>query len=397
MRDLQRIRVLEIISGFAVEGPLGGIERFGIELVRALDRTRCEPILCGLWRYHTSYEEQWVPRLQDEGICAFFAADWEEAHPYRSFLKAWRGILRYLAGQSVHLIHSHCQFGDVAALLVALPLHAQALLRTVHNEREWPKRPGRRMFLTNILYPLFFRLEIGISRKVTDNLEHRLIARLLRRKSFCIYNAVNLERFSSPPDRNIRECKRKELGLSTEAPVVGTIGRLSLQKGYSTFVKAASLVLTEMPSVHFLIIGEGELEDELKKLATRLGVAHAVHFTGPRQDIEDLLTTMDLFVSSSLWEGLPTVILESMAAQIPIVATDVSGTREIVQDGVTGLLVPPGDPHSLAYAIIRILREREQAMAMTEQAYRLVQDFSIVQVARCYMEVYQRLLNPTRF
>jgi hypothetical protein len=169
-----RIRVLEIISGFAVEGPLGGIERFGIDLCRALDRTRLEPIACGLWSYGTPLEWRWVNQLVGEGIEAFIAATWAEDAPYRSFWRALRGIRTALAGQRVDIIHSHCQFGDVAALLLRRALGAQVVMRTVHNEREWVKRPLRRLVLTNWLYPLAFDAEIGVSQGVVDNLNQSL-------------------------------------------------------------------------------------------------------------------------------------------------------------------------------------------------------------------------------
>jgi glycosyltransferase involved in cell wall biosynthesis len=389
-----RIRVLEIVHGLAVEGPLGGIERFGIELVRAMDRSRVEPILCGLWHYHTPYEDQWLARLREEGIQAFVAADWSEAHPYRDFQQAWRGTLQALADQRLHLVHSHCQFGDVLALLVARRLGAQATVRTVHNEREWPRRPSRRLFLTNILYPLLFRQEIGISQQVTCNLDQRPLARLFRRRSLYLPNAIDLERFSACPNRAARRKKREELGLPADAPVVGTVGRLTVQKGYSFLLEAVPLVLEEMPAARFAIIGEGELAGELEGQARQLGVAHAVRFAGSRRDIEEMMAVMDLFASSSLWEGLPTVILESMAAHLPVVATDVSGTRELVQDGVTGLLVPPGDPPTLANAIVRVFQDPAHARAMAEAAYGRVQDFSIGRVAERHVELYQKLLAP---
>ena len=391
---MAKIRVLEIVHGLAIEGPLGGIERFGIELARALSRTPIEPVLCGLWRYHTPYEEQRIAQLRAEGIHVFFAADWDEFHPYRGFLKAWRGTIDNLAGQQVHLIHSHCQFGDGIALVVARPLHARAILRTVHNEREWPKRPGRRLLLTNFLYPLLFRQEIGISQAVTQNLDRRWLARLLGRKSVCLYNAIDLERFSTPVSQDTQREKRRDLDVPPGALLIGTIGRLTLQKGYAILLQAAAQVVARIPSAHFLIIGEGELESELEGLAKELGLARVVHFAGPRGDIEELLAIMDLFVSSSLWEGLPTVLLESMAARRPIVATDVSGTRELVQENVTGYLVPPGDPDALAEAILRALEERQRTAVMVASAYRRVQDFSINRVAEQHVELYSRLLAP---
>ena len=392
MKSMGKIRVLEIIHGFAVEGPLGGIERFGIELARALSQTDIEPILCGLWHYHTPFERRWLNTLRGERIQAFLAAEWDSSHPYRSFWRAWQGILDHLSGQTVHLIHSHCQFGDGIALLVAHPLQARFVLRTVHNEREWPKRPGRRLFLTNMLYPFAFRLEIGISHQVADNLAQRPLARLLKRQSLYVPNAIDLERFAPPPERQVCERNRRALGIPLDAPLVGSIGRLTRQKGYMHLLQSAGMVLTSLPNVHFLIIGEGELENELKAQASRLGIASAVHFAGARSNIEELLAVMDLFVSSSLWEGLPTVLLESMAARVPVVATDVSGTRELVQDGVTGLLVPPGDPRALSRAMIHMLQNLSLRAKMAEIAYQRVQDFSMNRIAARHCEIYHDLL-----
>jgi len=385
--------VVQIISGFAVEGPLGGIERFGIELARALDRALFTPILCGLWRYGTPHEEQWAVRLRGEGIDAFFASHWDEAHPYLSFLDAWRGTLRYLQGQKVHLLHSHCQFGDIAALLVARPMRADAVMRTVHNEREWPRRSLRRLLLTNILYPLAFRLEAGVSRQVVDNLTRRPVARLLRRKGICLRNAIDLRRFQMSRDPAELQSLRRQLGLPLEAPIVGTVGRLTRQKGYDVLLEAVGPVLTEVPAAHFLIVGGGDLEVDLRRLAAKLGVADAVHFLGPRSDVAELLSIMDVFVSSSLWEGLPTVILESMASGVPVVATDVSGTRELVQDGDTGRLVPAKDAASLASAVVWMLREPSEAYCLRERACSRVQDFSIERVAEHHTRVYRELLG----
>ena len=384
--------MLELINGFAIEGPLGGIERFGIELVRALDHTRVEPTLCGLWRFGTPYEESHVEQLCASGIQAFFAADWDEAHPYRSFLRAWRGIRHQLALQRFDIIHSHCQFGDGLAILLARQLHAHALVRTVHNEREWPKRPGRRLFLTNLLYPLVFRQEFGVSRQVVGNLNTRPVARLLRRSGQCMHNALNLERFSSPQPGNIRQEIRRALRLPVQTILIGTIGRLTQQKGYSVLLHAARAVLEEIPAAHILIVGEGELRDALESLTEQLSIGHATHLLGARDDIEELLAAMDLFVSSSLWEGLPTVILEAMASGVPIVATDVSGTRELVRDGVTGRLVPAGDAALLAQAIVSALQDVGHTHEMVKGARALVQDFSIEQVAQQHVEAYSTLL-----
>lgn len=387
-----RIRVLEIISGFAVEGPLGGIERFGIDLCRALDRTRLEPIACGLWSYGTPLEQRWLNQLARDEIEAFIAAPWVEDAPYRSFWQAVRGIRAALAGRQVDIIHSHCQFGDVAALLLKRALRAQVVIRTVHNEREWPKRPLRRLVLTNWLYPLAFDAEIGVSQGVVDNLNRRPGARWRKRQAPRIYNSLDFRRFSSVQVDRVG--KKIEVGLPHDATVIGSIGRLVSQKGYSILLEAAQSVLEHFPQVRFVIVGGGPLMEPLKAQARKLGLEGRVIFTGPREDVEELLVMMDLFVSSSLWEGLPTVLLESIAAGVPVVATDVSGSREIIQHGLTGLLVPPNNPVLLSEAIISMIRDRQGAAAMAERAYSEVRSkFSIEIAAKLHADLYIRLLE----
>jgi glycosyltransferase involved in cell wall biosynthesis len=219
------------------------------------------------------------------------------------------------------------------------------------------------------------------------------MAHLLGRKSLYIPNALDLERFGKPRRPEIRQAKRRELGLPLDAFLAITVGRLAPQKGYPVLLEAVTPVLAEMPAAHFLIVGGGEQETELKEMAIDRGLGQAVHFLGLRPDVEDLLAAADLFVSSSLWEGLPTVILESMAAGLSVVATDVSGTREIVEDGATGLLVPPQDARALAQAILEAGRDRARSARMAERARHRVKAFSIANVAQQHMEVYQRLLE----
>jgi glycosyltransferase involved in cell wall biosynthesis len=385
------IRVLEIISGFAVEGPLGGIERFGIELGQALDPERVTPIICGMWAYHTPYEYEWVEQLQAKGVAAFVAADWDEDAPYRSFWRAYRGARQKFSGP-VDIIHSHCQFGDGLALLLQRRLQARALVRTVHNEREWGKRPLRRLFLTNLVYPLLYDQEIGVAQRVVDNLNARPIVRFTAQPALRLYNSLNLARFDAVAVDVA--AKKATLGIPVDASVVGTVGRLTEQKGYRFLLQAISLILREREDIYFLIIGEGDLGANLEAQAKRLKIEDHVIFTGPRPDVEELLGVMDLFVNSSLWEGLPTVILESMAARVPVVATRVSGNVELIEHEKTGLLVPPAEAAALSAAILQGLSlPQAQRERMTEQAYQFVKaTFSIKQVARQHEHLYASLL-----
>ena len=388
----QPIRVLEIISGFAIEGPLGGIERFGIELAQTITGKEIVPIVCGMWAYQTPYEQKWVALLQKQGIEAFIAAKWLERSPLASFRHAYKGVRKSLT-EPVDIIHSHCQFGDVLALLLKRPLKAKAIMRTVHNEREWGKRPLRRLMLTNILYPQLFNLELGVAQQVVDNLDKRPVAKAIGKRAIKSYNALNLSRFSKWEINELE--KRERLGISPDAYVVGSIGRLEEQKGYSVLINAAQLVLKRLPNTYFLIVGNGSQMAVLKRQAEELGIAKQVILAGARNDIEELLGIMDLFVSSSLWEGLPTVILESMAANVPVVATRVSGNVELVKDSVTGCLVPPSDPQALSEAIIRVLKfTPEQRTIMCQRAHAYVTDnFSITRIAKQHISFYTSLVQ----
>jgi glycosyltransferase involved in cell wall biosynthesis len=148
-------------------------------------------------------------------------------------------------------------------------------------------------------------------------------------------------------------------------------------KGYESLLEAAEIVLTESPQAFFMLIGEGELGDLLRARAHQCGIADRVLLTGPRSDIEELLACLDLYVSPSLWEGLSTAILESMASRVPVIATDIPGNRAIIEDQVNGWLVPTNDPEALAEAVTFALRDPSLRAEYAERALDTVRRFSI--------------------
>ena len=317
------------------------------------------------------------------------AAPWDAASPYRSCVAALTGARKQLTGQ-FQLIHSHGEFADLAAIALRQRYGASALVRTVHNEREWSKRPLFGATFTNLLYPLAFTRELGVAQTVVNNLNRRPLARLAGQRAQLAYNALNVQRFA----QQVHVADRVALGLPAEAYIIGSVGRLRPQKGYHLWLAAAAQVRAMLPQAHFLLIGDGELRTSLEAQAHELGISDAVTFLGPRHDVEALYPLMDLFVSSSLWEGLPTVILEAMAAKRPVVATAVAGTRELVVDGQTGRLVPPDNPAALAAAIVQSARDPQRALQMAAAAQQFVTErFSIAAVARQYEAIYQELVS----
>jgi glycosyltransferase involved in cell wall biosynthesis len=187
---------------------------------------------------------------------------------------------------------------------------------------------------------------------------------------------------------------KENLGIGETDLVVGTVGRLTEQKGYIYLLKAAVRIKKEVRNVKLLIVGEGSMEKELKRYSLNLGLERDVIFTGFQEDVYKILNIMDVFVLSSLYEGFPFVILEAMIMKKPVVATEVDGIPEVVINGNTGILVPPKDPEKLAKAVISLLVDREKAKNMGNKGFKRVKDcFSKQIMVEKTENLYKELLS----
>jgi glycosyltransferase involved in cell wall biosynthesis len=188
---------------------------------------------------------------------------------------------------------------------------------------------------------------------------------------------------------------RPGAGRENGAFRVACVGRLIFNKGPQYLVEAASEVLRARPEAEFLFVGDGPLRPHLEERARQLGVSHRLTFLGTRPDVAAILQTCDILVRPSLLEGMPLTVLEAMACGLPVVATPVSGTAELVRHGKNGLLVPPADPASLARAILRLMEDKPMREAQGRKARRLVErGYSWDAVADKTLAVYRELLPP---
>jgi len=214
-----------------------------------------------------------------------------------------------------------------------------------------------------------------------------------------IPNGIDCERFGLPGNG---EAVRREWNIPPGVPVVGVLARLLRIKGQDVFLRAAALIASNNPHVRFVIVGDNNIDhqykEELKRLSARLGLEDRVVFTGFRTDVPDLLAALSIVVSPSLGlEGLSNSLLESMAAGLPVVATRVGGTPEIVEDGKTGLLVSPGDPEALAAAISRLLQDRPTAKRLGQSArHQVFSRYSLEQAVSSTERLYHDLLLRAR-
>jgi glycosyltransferase involved in cell wall biosynthesis len=209
-----------------------------------------------------------------------------------------------------------------------------------------------------------------------------------------IRSGIELDRFGQP--QVSRPEMRKALGIPLEAPVIGTVTRLSPQKAPLDFVRAAGMVAKARPETYFVMVGDGGLRPEVEALAAEVGITDHLVLSGLRRDVPELMVSFDIFALCSLWEGLPRVLPQAMATGLPLVATATDGSAEVVVDGVNGLLVPPGAPVQLAEALLRLLNDPELARCMGEAGRARVEEFSDKRMVEQIAALYRQLLKQKR-
>jgi glycosyltransferase involved in cell wall biosynthesis len=191
-----------------------------------------------------------------------------------------------------------------------------------------------------------------------------------------------------------REAARKALDADPSVPIVGVVGRLEAQKGHAYLLDAWPGVVREFPDARLVVVGEGELRRRLTRQAAERGVADRVVFLGFRSDVPRLLDAMDVLVLPSLYEGMPLTAIEASAMTLPVIATSVDGTPEVVQDGVTGWLVPPADPAALTRALVQALGDRERAAALGRAGRaHVLQKFTVTRHVAETARVYRTVLG----
>jgi glycosyltransferase involved in cell wall biosynthesis len=232
---------------------------------------------------------------------------------------------------------------------------------------------------------------VAVSRGYAEILQSKGIP---ARQISVVPNAVDLSRFQGNGRDPLQ--KRRELGFAPDEFLIATVGRLSPEKAQGDLITAFGQVMPAFPKARLLIVGDGPLRPVLEEKA-RLLPAGRVRFLGFRRDVHEIMPMIDLFALSSLTEGLPNVILEAFSCGKPVVASAVGGVPELVEHGVSGLLVPPGQPEELAQAIARCLLAPEAAAAMGIAGFNRVQSqFSFEQQTERLEHIYESLLQECR-
>jgi glycosyltransferase involved in cell wall biosynthesis len=299
-------------------------------------------------------------------------------------------IREYIANHQVKIVHTHSPLTILKAAKALTGVRHTMHLATVHllyapGDRRW-----------GMLYALLHRFTlylpdhmVAVSQKMGRQVAAYPCIKASRVTA--IQNAIDCESYYLPGQRD--DC-RSEFGLAPESPVIGYMGRIEKMKRLDLLLHAFVPVLARRPQARLMIIGEGKSKTELDAIAERLGISHAVIWTGFRQDIARLLAAMDVYVQPSANEGLSLSILEAMAAGKPVIATDVGGAHEVITDQQTGILVRSGSTSAIGTAILELL-DHPQKRSVLAQAGRnhVEQQFGVQQMVDAYMRVYHVLAS----
>ena len=374
-----RIAVLELRS---VRGTGGGPEKTILSGAHLANRARFAVTVC------------YIRDLRDDvfGIderARDLDLDYLEVRERHSFDRAiWRELTSIVRQRQFDIVHSHDYKTDLIALMLArrcgvIPL-ATAHGWTGQSPRErYAYYPADQWLLAR------FPRVIAVSSEIKDQLARRGAQ---SDRVTVLLNAIDPGLYRRSPDR--RAAVRAALGYADADAVIGAVGRLERQKRFDILLDAFSRLAATRPRLRLAVAGDGSLRSELHAHASRLGISGRCDWLGHRQDISDLHVAFDLFVQSSEYEGTPNAVLEAMAMETPIVATDVGGTRELAHSDVHAVLVRPGDIGALAAAIEDVLTHPVAARDRAAAARRRVETtLSFATRTRALESIYEDLIR----
>lgn len=372
---MQQQRILQLCASLSV----GGAERLILGLAQHLNRERFDVHVCGLSVLRGNALQ---PAFEQIGVPVYVPSS-ERFYDVNTI----RAVAKYVRAHNIDVIHTHLTHSDVVGRIVGM-ITRRPVVSTMHNEpRDYNQQRRDRSTLQRLTARHLATYLIAVSPSIREMYIREWD--IAPDKIKTIRNAVPMDEYLA--------LGAEPQHAATDAMVITNIGRLNPQKAQHLLIDAAKLVLQQRPDARFMIVGQGRLEQELQFHAQALGIADRVLFTGVRHDIPAILEDTDIFVLSSLWEGLPVTAVEAMAAARPVVLTDVGGNRDLVEHGTHGYIVPPGDVPALAEHLLLLMNNDAQRKTMGRAAREQVRTaFSMETFVRQHEQLYAMMCGqPT--
>ena len=362
---MKRLNVLHLITHFAV----GGATETVMTTCRHMDRERFETaILSGA----TPADEQSLrQQAVQSGLRVHELPGLGRSIRPGSDARAYRDLVRWLRNYGPDIVHTSSSKAGILGRLAAAQAGVPVILHTVFGwgHHDYMKPWTRRFYIT--LERRAARVTDRIITVSCANREKGLADNIGRPTQYqVIYNAIDIAKY-----RDVQvdsRSLRRALGIAEDAPVVGTVSRLAAQKCPDDFIQVAARVHARCPAARFLFVGGGPMQEKFEADIRRANLENVILNLGYRHDVPALLRVFDVFLLTSLWEGLPMVFPQAMCAERPIVATRVDGAPEAVFEGETGYLTAPRDVDALAERVLRLLEDGELRRKMGRAAWERV-------------------------
>ena len=370
---MKKTNILQIISTLDV----GGVETQLSELVKRLNREKYNITVCCITRGGLL-----EGRIKEAGIKLVILKRKFKFDPSIIFQ-----MVRLIKREKIDLVHTYMFTANTWGRIAAVLANVHVIIASERNAIPWRKK------ILHILIDRFLSryTDVIVCNSNFIKRVNTKRASISEKKFTVVYNAVDIKQFS--PEIN-SDMIRREFSMPPGVPVVGMVARLHSCKGHQYLLKAAVEVIKGLPEVKFVLVGDGELREELENSAMRLGISKNIIFTGNREDVPQLIQLFNVAVLSSIHEGFGNFLIEAMACSKPVVATNVGGIPEVVKNEETGILVPPENPEALAEGIIRLLRNKEESRRMGLAGRRRVEQyFDIKLKVRKVEEIYDKLIG----
>ncbi len=320
--------------------------------------------------------------------------------PHRD-LEAIANLARVFREERPDIVHTHSSKAGIVGRLAARLAGVPHIVHTIHG---YGFHAGQTWVLRRVLIGaerLAARVTTQFIAVSRANLEQGIALGLFGPdRVSLIRSGVRLEAFGAASrggaGQAARAALRRELGLPGDAPLVGMVACLKPQKSPLTFVEVAARVTRQAPAAAFVLAGDGELRPDVERRVRELNLGARLRLLGWRRDVPALMAALDVLLHTSLWEGLPRVLPEAIAASVPIVATGVDGTCDILRDGETGLVCAPLDADGLAAGVLRLLGDRQLAAAIASRAGSVLPEFDIDGMVRAQERLYLTLIQGRR-
>ena len=377
-----KIKILHVITHL----PIGGAQDNTLYTVELLDKEKYDISLC------CNLDGELVERAKKVEAVKLFDIPFlgREVSPYRD-IRAFLSLYKLFKEEDFTIIHTHSSKAGLLARLAAVLNKTPIVIHTIHG---FAFNDFMNMFKKN-----FFIYVEKLLAKWTDvlitvsNLNKKKIIDLNiahENKIKNIYSGIDLRLFTNKRNDDFR----KELNLENAHLLLGSVGRLSDQKDPITMIEAFGIISKPFPNAHLALVGDGKLKGKILEKIDKLKLNGKVHLTGNKNKPWSVYHSMDLFIMSSIYEGLGRSITEALSCGVPVVCTDVEGVPEIVRDNITGILVPPKDSNKLADGIIRTLNDMETAKKMAEEGRRFVNDnFDVNKMVNDIDSIYNTLTS----